>query len=87
MAKETWIQDQCQEVGAYLRKNTSKKAFQLVKDLKYKNRVNLQLYKTSRGSVSNRSMKSMTGGRSTAQTFTTMRLMGVQQYLTVHRGI
>ena len=33
MAKETWIQDQCQEVEANLRKNNSKKAYQLVKDL------------------------------------------------------
>ena len=31
--KETWIQDQCQEVEACLRKNNSKKAYQLVKDL------------------------------------------------------
>ena len=33
MAKETWIQGQCQEVEACLRKNNSKKAYQLVKDL------------------------------------------------------
>ena len=32
MAKETWIQGQCQEVEACLRKNNSKKAYQLVKD-------------------------------------------------------
>ena len=33
MAQETWIQGQCQEVEACLRKNNSKKAYQLVKDL------------------------------------------------------
>ena len=33
MAKETWIQCQCQEAEACLRKNNSKKAYQLVKDL------------------------------------------------------
>ena len=33
MAKETCIQGQCQEVEACLRKNNSKKAYQLVKDL------------------------------------------------------
>ena len=33
MAKETWIQGQCQEVEACLRKNNSKKAYQLVKNL------------------------------------------------------
>ena len=32
MAKETWIQGQCQEAEACLRKNNSKKAYQLVKD-------------------------------------------------------
>ena len=32
MAKETWIQGQCQEVEACLRKNNSKKAYQLVND-------------------------------------------------------
>ena len=31
MAKETWIQGQCQEVEACLTKNISKKAYQLVK--------------------------------------------------------
>ena len=31
MAKETWIQGQCQEVEACLRKNNSKKAYQLEK--------------------------------------------------------
>ena len=33
MAKEIWIQDQCQEVEACLRKNNNKKAYQIVKDL------------------------------------------------------
>ena len=33
MTKETWIQSQCQEVETCLRKNNSKKAYQLVKDL------------------------------------------------------
>ena len=30
-------------------------------------------------------MKTLTGGQSTAQTFTNMRLMGTQKYLTAHR--
>ena len=33
MVKETWIQGHCQEVEACLRKNNSKKAHQLAKDL------------------------------------------------------
>ena len=37
MATETWIQGQSQEVEACLRKNNSKKAYQLVKDLTTEN--------------------------------------------------
>ena len=33
MAKEIWIEGQCQEVAACLKKNNSKKAYQLVQDL------------------------------------------------------
>ena len=33
MAKEIWIKGQCQEVAACLRKNNSKKAYQLTRDL------------------------------------------------------
>ena len=32
-AKENWIGEQCCEIEEYLRKNTSKRAYQLVKDL------------------------------------------------------
>ena len=72
MAREIWIQGQCQEVEACLRKNNSKKAYQLDKDL-----TTEKPYKTSR-EVSQRRMKALTGGQSTAQTFITMRLMGTQ---------
>ena len=51
MAKETWIQGQCQEIEACLRKNNNKKAYQLVKAEDNRETVNLQPYKTSRGSV------------------------------------
>ena len=33
MAKETWIQGKCQEVETCIRKNNSKKTYQLVNDL------------------------------------------------------
>ena len=59
MAKETWIQGQYQKVEACLRKNNSKKAYQLVK-------VSLKPCKTSRGSESQRRMKSLKDGQSTA---------------------
>ena len=32
-AKENWIREQCREIGENLRKNNSKRAYQLVKDL------------------------------------------------------
>ena len=32
-AKENWIGEQCSEIGENLRKNNSKRAYQLVKDL------------------------------------------------------
>ena len=32
-AKENWIGEQCSELGENLRKNNSKRAYQLVKDL------------------------------------------------------
>ena len=37
MAKETWIQGQCQEVESCLWKNNSKKSYQLVNDLTTEN--------------------------------------------------
>ena len=68
MAKETWIQSQFQEVEACLRKNNSKKPYQLVKDLTTE--------KQGKSTTIQRKMKSLTCGQSTAQTFTTMRLWG-----------
>ena len=57
MANETWIQSQSQEVEACLRKNNSKKAYQLTE--KQGKSTTIQ-DKTSRGSVSQRSMKFLT---------------------------
>ena len=59
-------------------KNNSKKAYQLVKDLTIKKEGKSIKKKTSRGSVSQRRIKFVTCGQSTAQIFTTMRLMGTQ---------
>ena len=76
MAKETWIQGQCQEVEACLRKNNSKEAYQIVKDLTTEKQSRSTTIQDKPGSVSQRRMKSLTGGQSTARTFTTSRLMG-----------
>ena len=76
MAKETWIQGQSQEVEACLRKNNSKKAYQLVKDLTTEKQGKTTTIQDKSGKCLR--MKSLTGGQSTAQIFTTMRLMGIQ---------
>ena len=51
MANETWIQSQCQEVEDCLR-ITTRKHTSKSRTWQQRNRVNLQPYKTSRGSVS-----------------------------------
>ena len=76
IAKETWKQGQCQEVEACLRKNNRKKAYQLVKDLTTKKQGKSTTIEDKSGNVSQRRMKSLTDGESTAQTFTTIRLRG-----------
>ena len=76
MAKETWIQGQCQEVEACLRKNNSKKAYQLVKDLTTEKQGKSTTIKDKSGKCLTE--ENERGGQSTAQTFTTMRLMGTQ---------
>ena len=68
MAKETWIQGQYQEVEACLRKNNSKKAYQLVKDLTAEKQCKSTTIQDKSGKC----------GQSISQTFTTMRLMGTQ---------
>ena len=70
MVKETWIQGQCQEAEACLRKNNSKKAYQLVKDLTTEKQGKSTTIQ--RGCVSE---ENEILNRWTAQTFTTMRLM------------
>ena len=73
MAKETWIQGQCQEVEANLRKNNSKKAYQLVKDLTTVNQG-----KSTTVQCLTEENETLTDRQSTTQTFTTMRLTGTQ---------
>ena len=72
MAKDTCIEGQCREVGAYLRKNKSKKLYPYHIETGY-------IYnqkKTNQESASLRSLKYLTYGQNTAQTYSTMRLMG-----------
>ena len=77
-AKETWIQSQCQEVEACLRKNNSKKAYQLVKDLTTEKQGKSTTIQDKSWKCLTEKKKSLTGGQSTAQTFTTLRLLGTK---------
>ena len=54
MAKEIWIQGQCLEVEACIRKNNSKKTYQLVKDLTTEKEGKLYNYTRQVGEVSHR---------------------------------
>ena len=78
MAKETWIQGQCQEVEACLRKNNSKKAYQLIKDLTTEKQGKFTAIQDKSGKCLTEENEILNRGQSTAQTFTTMRLMGTQ---------
>ena len=71
MAKATWIQGQCQEVEACLRKNNSKKAYQLVKDL-----ITEKQGKTT--TIQDKSGKCLTEENEILNRSTTMRLRGTQ---------
>ena len=80
IAKETWIQGQCQEVEACLRKNDSKKAYQLVKNLT----TEKQSYSTT---IQDKSGKCLTEENEIlnrwteyCSDFTTMRLMSRKEH-------
>ena len=76
MAKETWIQGHCQEVEECLRKNNSKKAYQLVKDLTTEKQDKSTTIQDKSGKCLTEENEIL--NRWTAQTFTTMRLIGTQ---------
>ena len=50
-AKENWIRDQCSEIEENLRKNNSKRAYQLVKDLTTVKQGKLLLSKIVQGNA------------------------------------
>ena len=82
--KENWIGEQCSETEENLRKNNSKRAYQLVKDL-----TTVKQRKAT--TVQDRSGKCLTeerywtDGQNTALSCTVTRLMEIHQYWTVPR--
>ena len=61
---------------AYLRKNNSKKAYQLVKDLTTEKQGKPASLEDKSRKCLTKEQKSLIGGQSTVQTYTIMRLMG-----------
>ena len=73
-AKENWIGKQCSEIEGNLRKNNSKRAYQLVKDLTtVKQRKATAVQNNSEKNASQRSDRYWTDGQNTALSCTTTR--------------
>ena len=78
MAKETWIQGQCQEVEACLRKNNSKKAYQLDKDLTTEKQGKSTTIQDKSGKFLTEENEILNGWIEYCSDFTTTRLRGTQ---------
>ena len=78
MTKETWIQGHCQEVEACLRKNISKKAYQLVKDLTTEKQGKSTTIQDKSGKCLTEENKILNRWTEYCSDLYTMRLMGTQ---------
>ena len=85
LAKWPWIQSQCQEVEAYLIKHNNKKAYQQVKALPTEKQGKSTTIQDKSGKCLTEKHNILNSWTEYAQTFTTLRVMGIQQYLTVRR--
>ena len=65
--------------------NNARVVFNFLRCVYEESNLNLQPYTTSQEIASLRSPIYLIDGRCTAQTYTTMRLIGIEQYLTAHR--
>ena len=89
-AKENWIGEQRSEIEENLRKNNSKRVYQLVKDWPLWNKEKLQLSKIVQETALQKNESHWTDVQNTALSCTITRLMEIHQYWTVprhtHRG-
>ena len=76
MAKETWIQGKCQEVEAYPRKNNSKKAYQLVKELTTEKQSKSTTTQDKSGKCLTEENEILNRWTENCSDFTTLRLRG-----------
>ena len=79
-AKENWIGEQCSEIEENLRKNNSKRAYQLVKDLTTVKQGKASTVKDRSGKCLTEENRYSTDGRNTALSCTTTRSMEIHQY-------
>ena len=79
-ANETWIGEECIEIEENLRKNNSKRAYQLVKNLTTVKQEKLLLSKIVEENASQKNERYWTDGQNTALSCTITRLMEIRQY-------
>ena len=84
--EENWIGEQCSETEENLRKNNSKRAYQLVKDVTTVNKDKLLLSKiVQKKKKKNASQRNETDGQNTAMSCTITKPFEIHQYWTVPR--
>ena len=80
-AKENWIGEQCSEIEENLRKNNSKRAYQLVKDLTTVKKGKATTVKDRSGkNAAQKNDRYGTDGQNTALICRTTRPMEIHQY-------
>ena len=78
--KENWIGEQCSEIEENLRKNNSKRAYQMVKDLTTVKQAKATTVQDVQENASQKSDRYRTDGQNTALSCTTTRPMEIHQY-------
>ena len=84
-AKENWVGEQCSEIEENLRKNNSKRACQLVKDLTTVKQGKATTVQDRSGKCLTEEQQILNRGQNTALSCTTTRPMKIHQYGTVPR--
>ena len=79
-AKENWIREQCSETEQNLRKNNSKRTYQLVKDLTTVKQGKVTTVQDRSGKCLTEERQILTDGQNTALSCTTTRPMEIHQY-------
>ena len=81
-AKEDWIGAQCEEIETCLKKNNSKRAYQLVKDLTSEKQGRSSTIQDKSGNVLLKKKRFSADGQNIAQNCTTMRVVETTLYWT-----